>query len=293
MKNKKYLMLIFLSTLFVGGMSGCGTAAILPNANAAQMGASSSQVSNESSTVLTAYAEDGGDAKADGNACAEQYKAYEPNGMVYDAEKNELYYNGKAVRWFEDYYPIADGIQAGRDFFNEDGVVDVYAVRDLSSFVRSDDGSFDPSGTLVGVKEFSEEEFAARDIEAIKNPLPMAAIAGDPVSAKELEDMAKEYEAFGVTYDVENNQWYFNGEKVRYFQDVLTSNGESLTGGKFHGEIRNSWNESGSIDVYTIRDFSNQNTSGNGTLTGVEKFSQAEFDEHTQREAQSSSGFHR
>ena len=62
---------------------------------------------------------------------------------------------------------------------------------------------------------------------------------------------------FGVTYDVENAQWYFNGEKVRYFQDVLTSNGESLTGGKFHGEIRNSWNEGGSIDVYMIRDFSN------------------------------------
>ena len=124
-----------------------------------------------------------------------------------------------------------------------------------------------------------------------KNPPPIVAVVGDPPSAKELEDMAKEYEAFGVTYDVENDQWYFNGEKVRYFQDVLTSNGESLTGGKFHGEIRNSWNESGSIDVYTVRDFSNQNTSGNGTLTGIEKFSQAEFDEHTQREAQSSSGF--
>ena len=290
MKNKKHLMSALLSTLLVGGMSGCGTAAILPNANAAQMGASSSQVSNESSTVLTAYAEDGGDAKADGNAYAEQYKAYEQFGMVYDAEKNELYYNGKAVRWFEDYYTIEDNAQAGWDFFNEDGVVDVYAVRNFNSLVRFDDGSFDPSGTLVGVKEFSEEEFAARDIEAIKNPPPIVTIAGDPPSAKELEDMAKEYEAFGVTYDIENDQWYFNGEKVRYFQDVLTSNGESLTGGKFHGEIRSSWNKSGSIDVYTVRDFSNQNASGNGTLTGVEKFSQAEFDEHTQRVAQSGSG---
>lgn len=291
MKNKKHLMLGLLCTLLVGGMSGCGTAAVLPNANAAQMGASSQQASNGSSPALTVYAEDGGDAKADGNAYEEQFKTYEQFGMVYDAEKNELYYNGKVVRWFEDYYTIADGTQAGRDFFNEDGVVDVYAVRNLNSFVRSDDGSFDPSGTLVGLKEFSEEEFADRDIEAIKNPPPIVAIAGDPPSAKELEDMAKEYEAFGVTYDVENGQWYFNGEKVRYFQDVLTSNGESLTGGKFHGEIRNSWNESGSVDVYTVRDFSNQNTSGNGTLTGIEKFSQAEFDEHTQREAQSSSGF--
>ena len=36
--------------------------------------------------------------------------------------------------------------------------------------------------------------------------------------------MAEEYEAFGLTYDVKKDQWYFNGEKVRYFQDVLTSN---------------------------------------------------------------------
>lgn len=291
MKDKKHLMPVLLCTLLVGGMSGCGTAAALPNANAAQMDGFLPRVSNEASSVLAAYAEDGGDAKVDGNAYAEQFKTYEQFGMVYDTGKNELYYNGKVVRWFEDYYTIADGTQAGRDFFNEDGVVDVYAVRDLNSFVRSDDGSFDPSGTLVGVKEFSEEEFAARDIEAIKNPPPIVAIVGEPPSEKELEDMAKEYEAFGVTYDVENDQWYFNGEKIRYFQDVLTSNGESLTGGKFHGEIRNSWNESGSIDIYTVRDFSNQNTSGNGTLTGIEKFSQAEFDEHTQREAQSSSGF--
>ncbi len=284
-------MLVLLSALIVTAGTGCSAGVAMSNGNTAQVGESSPQVSNESAPVLAAYAEDGGDAKADGNAYAEQFKTYEQFGMVYDAEKDELYYNGKVVRWFEDYYTIADGTRAGRDFFNEDGVVDVYAVRNLNSFVRSNDGSFDPSGTLVGVREFSEEEFAARDIEAIKNPPPIVTIVGDLSSAKELEDMAKEYEAFGVTYDVENDQWYFNGEKIRYFQDILNSNGESLTGGKFHGEIRNSWNESGSIDVYTVRDFSNLNTSGNGTLTGIEKFSQAEFDEHTQREAHSGSGF--
>lgn len=46
--------------------------------------------------------------------------------------------------------------------------------------------------------------------------LVLLAIADDPLSAKELEDMAKEYEALGVTYDIKNNKWYFNGEKVRY-----------------------------------------------------------------------------
>ena len=195
------------------------------------------------------------------------------------------------VRWFEDYYTVEDGIQAGQDFFNENGEVDVYAVRDFSSIVRSDDGSFDPSGKLIGVKEFSAEEFAARDIEAIKNPPSSVAITGDPPTAKELEDRAKEYEAFGVTYDIKNDQWYFNGEKVRIFQDVLISNGESLSGGNFHGALRTLGSADGTIDIYTVRDFTNLDANGYGTLTGVEKFSQEEFDEHTRRDAQTSSGF--
>ena len=171
-------------------------------------------------------------------------------------------------------------------------MVDVYAVRDFSSIIRADDGSFDPSGKLTGVKEFSTAEFAARDVEAIKNPGPITAISGDPLSAKELEDMAKEYQAFGVTYNVKENQWYFNGEKVRFFRDVLTSNGEGLTSGKFKGSMRLLGSADGTVDIYTVRDFAHPDTSGNGTLTGIEKFSQAEFNEHTQssKEAQTSSG---
>ena len=220
----------------------------------------------------------------------ELFKPYAQFGLTYDASKNELTYNGKVVRWFEDYYTVENGMQAGNDFFNENGVVDVYAVRDLTSIVRAEDGSFDPSGKLTGVKEFSAEEFAARDIEAIKNPSPAVALTGDPPSAKELEDMAKEYEAFGVTYDIKNDQWYFNGEKVRFFWDVLTSNGEDMTGGRFKGAIRTLGSADGTVDIYTVRDFSRLDASGNGTLTGVEKYSQAEFDEHTQREMQSKSG---
>ena len=48
----------------------------------------------------------------------------------------------------------------------------------------------------------------------------------------------------------------------------------------------------GIIDIYTIRDFANPNADGYGTLTGIEKYSQKEFDEHAQssNEVQSSSG---
>lgn len=212
----------------------------------------------------------------------ERFKPYEQFGLTYHAAKEELAYNGKLVRWFEDYYTIADGEQMGWDFFNENGVVDVYAIRDFSSFVRADDGSFDPSGKLVGLKEFSDEEFAARNIEAIKNPAPSVAITGEPASTEELEEMAEEYAAFGVTYKAKENQWYFGDEKVRFCRDVLISNGESLTGGKFKGAMRTLESTDGTIDIYTVRDFANPNAFGYGTLIGIKKYNQKEFDEHTQ-----------
>ena len=78
------------------------------------------------------------------------------------------------------------------------------------------------------------------------------------------------------------DQWYFNGEEVRYFRDVLTSNGESLTSGKFRGEMRMLGSGVGTIDIYTVRDYGHLNSEHHGTLTGIEKYSQEEFDEHTQ-----------
>lgn len=287
--NTKKLALALSGMLLVGCVAGYGTVAAKQDGNTSPSSTTSPQISNMSVLPLSITAETGW---ADTNVSYEErFEPYEQFGLTYDIGKNELQYNGKVVRWFEDYYAIEEGSWAGQDFFDENGVIDVYAVRDFSSPVQADDGSFDPSGKLIGVEEFSAEEFAARDIEVIKNPPSPAAIAGDPPSVKELEDSAKEYEAFGVTYDVKNDQWYFNGEKVRYFQDVLTSNGESLTGGKFNGAIRNSWNVNGTIDIYTVRNFTKPDANGYGMLTGVEKCSQAEFDEHTQSESQSSSGF--
>ena len=281
-------------------------------------------------------------AKQVADTNTEQFKIYEQFGMTCDNNKQELTFNGKLVRWFEDYYPIDETNKAGISYFNENGVVDVYAVRDLSKIKRNADGSFDPGGKLVGLKEFTEKEFAARDIDAIKNPKAQTAIAGDNVSKefteKELSDrdtdtieepktqttvagdnvskvFAKEefaysatdtieeakaqtaiagdpisddvinawlaeYKDHGVTYNTKNDQWYFNGEKVRRFVDILTSNGEDLSSGKFHGSIR-TLNGKGTVDIYTVRDFDKLNSEGNGTLIDVKAYSQEEFDEHT------------
>lgn len=264
MKKQKYFVSAICGILIVGGLTVCSIKA--------------AQTAN-----ITYLAE--WDGKEDSEITYKEiFKPYKQFGLAYNASKNELTYNGKLVRYFEDYYTIPDVGQVGNDFFNENGVVDVYAVRDLSSFVRSNDGSFDPSGKLVGIKEFTKEEFASRDVEALKNPpAQMTAENDEPISTKERQAVAKEYEAFDVTYDAKNDQWYLHDEKVRFFRDILTSNGESLTGGKFKGTMRTFESANGgTIDIYTVRDFANLNSSGNGTLTGIKKYSQQEFEEHTQ-----------
>ena len=52
--------------------------------------------------------------------------------------------------------------------------------------------------------------------------------------------------------------------------------------GKFRGEMRTLGSGVGTIDIYTVRDYSRLNSENHGTLTGIEKYSQEEFDGHTQ-----------
>ena len=201
----------------------------------------------------------------------EIFREYEDYGLAYNSGKDELTYDGKLVRWFEDYYPVEAG-QAGTDYFNEKGVTDIYAVRDNSEPVRRDDGSYDPRGRLLEIREFPAEEFAGRDIEAIRHPKQQTALAGEPMKPEEIKKMAEEYEPFGVTYAADEDVWYYNGERVRYFRDILTSNGENPEGGKFKGSVRIFGQEDGTVDIRTVRDYSTVNSDGNGTLISVEKY---------------------
>ena len=50
----------------------------------------------------------------------------------------------------------------------------------------------------------------------------------------------------------------------------------------FRGEMRTLGSGVGTIDIYTVRDYGHLNSEHHGTLTGIEKYSQEEFDEHTQ-----------
>lgn len=88
------------------------------------------------------------------------YARYAPYGLTYDRMGNNLYYQGKLVRVFEDMYPVGDGGYAGQYGQNLSGEIDVVAVRDLSQKVYNEDGSEDPSGVLIGLRECTPEEYA-------------------------------------------------------------------------------------------------------------------------------------
>ena len=259
--NAKYLAAALCGCVLAGCLTGCGPSA------AARSGGPALTAAGE----CTSLAAQAGDSEAEAGP-AERFRPYAPFGLRYDAEKDELRFDGELVRWFEDYYPLSgDGAQAGLDFFDENGVVDVYAVRDRGGLVRAEDGSYDPAGTLTGVEAFSEEAFAARDVEALRHSAPVTAVAGDGEwSKEELNAIAEAYAPFGVTYDAGADQWYFNGEKVCFFRDVLTSNGKSLTGGGFRGAMRILPSAEGTVRIETIRDFAQPDSQGYGTLTGIQ-----------------------
>lgn len=97
---------------------------------------------------------------------AKELARYAPYGLGYDEATKRLTFGGRIVRVFEDMWPIGPGMEAGTVMQFPDGEVDVYGVRDLSApIVRNADGSFDPSGTLLGLREATKEEFDARTRE--------------------------------------------------------------------------------------------------------------------------------
>ena len=90
-----------------------------------------------------------------------------------------------------------------------------------------------------------------------------------------------QYAPFGLTWDNSEKVLYLNGQRVRYFLDgaeVDGSGGMSVYLEYADAELK------GDIDVHTVRERV-QNADGSvnfmGPLTGLEKYSQAEFDART------------
>lgn len=196
------------------------------------------------------------------------YSKYAGFGLIFDKTTRSLYYDGKLVRYFEDYYSLGENMSAGIDYFNKDGTIDVHGIRDFSQIEYNADGSYDPSGKLVGVEAYSQAEFEARDIEALTNPsqspvVTYAAIAESDEYRSNNQGMTiaqhlEKYKKYGISFE-ENGTGgavrniYYNGQHVKTFYD------EKPDGGIF---MCSSY-DGGDITVCTVYDES-------GKLTGVE-----------------------
>lgn len=227
--------------------------------------ASHAFASNETSLV---QAMEGYDA-ADNRARFDQYAKY---GLAYDAKQRALFYNGQKVRVFEDAYPLGDFGYSSAEHFDPTGVIDITAKRDLTAIRYNADGSHDPSGTLIGLNVLSQEEFARRDLTEWISPKQNMAIAdssGEPMSAEEMRAFYAPYAEYGLSYDRQTDRLSYEGKTVRSFLDVMSTNGESFSGGHFRGSMTSMNFDEGEIDVTILRDYDSPDAEGNGKIIGV------------------------
>lgn len=165
MKKKSAMSLLLAAAIVVTSSAALATSApeegtAAPSAPKARLMAGSGSASASGTETYGQMQE--GDPFLSQESWEEVYEPYTAFGLGYDAKKGRLTYEGQIVRLFEDMYPVGDQTQAGTVCSFADGEVDVYAVRDLTGpIIRREDGSFDPSGQLTGLRRATQEEFDA------------------------------------------------------------------------------------------------------------------------------------
>jgi len=214
----------------------------------------------------------------------ENYAEYEPYGLAYSADTDELYYHGQLARYFLDQYPLDETSFASHDHYDKQGVIDVYAERNLLQIKHNTDGSFDPGGKLTGLRQATQAEFDALNTARLEAPETAAAYAAEDgeLSPDEWAELYAVYEPFGMTYDQAGGKLFYNGQSVRYFLDVMKGDMEEMENGSFTGVMRmGTFDENGTVDVYAVRDASHPDAEGYGKLTGLAAYTQEAFDERT------------
>ena len=178
------------------------------------------------------------------------FDEYLPFGLVYNRERDRLYFEGELVRYFEDI--ISEW--RFRKWPSEDGVVDVFAVRD-------------EYGLLIGVQAFTQEDFDGRNLSGSTFAFQYT-ISNNPADTWRTNTRREDnpaldssirnsiartyavYEPFGLIYNRESDWFYFNGESIDYFEDYAL--------GRWSGTYRE-----GGLNIHAVRD-----TDGN--LIGID-----------------------
>lgn len=178
--------------------------------------------------------------------------AYESFGLRYDESTKVMRFHGKLVRYFFDGVDIDNGTAVAFDFLNEDGVVDVHTVREAT---HNEDGSINPIGRLVGIEEYSQEEFDRRDLRPLTRSQEAVANGNaDGAGGITFEEIFAKYKDYGITYvEAEGasgaGNVYYNGQLVNVFIDVTPTGGTfSFRSGKEEGiNVRTVYTRDGEI----------------------------------------------
>ncbi len=174
------------------------------------------------------------------------YDIYKEYGITFNEGKDELYYNGKLVRVFEDETIFEDGTSAGDLHYTPEGKIDIQVVRKENLSIDS-------------IKELNDDEFRARNIEEVKKKIEDRdktkgeAWAIEPYPDVDMEETYGVYKDFGLEYDSGRDCLIFDGKVVRNFIDVYKEGVEE-------GGALTRYDEKGVIDVKTVRDFKNGGT---------------------------------
>lgn len=178
--------------------------------------------------------------------------AYESFGLSYNESDEEMRFHGKLVRYFFDGVYVDSGTAVTFDFLNEDGVVDVHTVREAT---HNEDGSINPIGRLVGIEEYSQEEFDRRDLRPLTRTQEAVAYGNaDGAGGSTFGEIFAKYKDYGITYVKAEGasgagNVYYNGQLVNSFSDVTPNGGAfSFRSGKEEGiNVRTVYTRDGEI----------------------------------------------
>ncbi len=188
-------------------------------------------------------------SRLDDSAPREEYKAL---GLTERESDKALMFDGKLVRWFIDEADVDGngGFAVRHIYYNENGVIDLHTVWEKK---YNADGSYDPFGKLKAIEEMKDFNpgclLVAEAVTSYEMPAGAAdtvhcdvflsdaseggsdIAAGDVIEAtamgtdsgakgRTFADIFAAYKDYGITYDEEKSDVYFNGKLVSLFVDI-------------------------------------------------------------------------
>ena len=128
--------------------------------------------------------------------------------MTYNKEKNLFYYENKPVRFF---YDSGSG-NSFTDYY--EGEVDVEATRDKDNQLTGLHYSSqeDSERRTKEIEQMDSSVTASENSDTIYSPLPSSGFSKDD---KTSENVLASYQKYGISYNKDNDTWFYQNKPVR------------------------------------------------------------------------------